>query len=590
MCSTTPKTKAASPAVNTPSKIPKQGAGSSTPPPNAFGGFQEQVPDAVFMSTSGTPQFLDSAKKFYTFFGLQPKDIKSIEDLVLLLADPSNTTTYKRLLMVSHAHPRGMIIPFFTKGSVGTNKEVFRGFAISDLEGLKVLNPFNPPVFNWDSVIASIMSNIRGNAAHANALAPFGLKTSGLPPVELQPFFYECLNFVFVNTNGHVKLSNGNVVNATQRKSFAGFVKEIGNQRKKLLVNTTINGNVVTAPQLQALQDMLTALPLSDLNAGSVYTMTDFGSDNMNFFPTLDNAVRAVQDDFHAKVVQMRKRFIPTSAIDIRGCRAGDDSDYLVAIREFFHQPNDPKLNVSAPRWFQSYPPLAFQLPANRHDISTFLSGKIFVNTVDHDEQMKDAKAWAALIKIDPLHTNFWSNLFGGTPANFTALTWRSTIPKLFIPTPGLAALAPLDLAGVVTNVADVFNVPAGKVPNASQIAAKDAGAFQTFMTAAKDSLENGDGIYYYMLFAGLPIFFFNKNNFLNHEGIMVLKTYEKEAMQEWYKCMWAGTIPASAQSNNATLTPEISRRAPMLQDDHNATQFAICPAEEYGEHIQTSP
>ena len=205
---------------------------------------------------------------------------------------------------------------------------------------------------------------------------------------------------------------------------------------------------------------------------------------------------------------------------------------------------------------------------------------------------MKDAKAWASLIKVDPLHTNFWSNLFGGTPANFTSLSWRSTIPALFIPTPGLATLAPLDLAGVVTNTADMFNVPAGSVPNASQIAAKDAAAFQTFMTAAKDSLENGDGLYYYLLFAGLPIFFFNKNNFTNHEGLMALKTFEKDAMQSWYKCMWAGDLPSNAsnESKNATLDKEIARRAPMLQDDHNATQFAICPAAEYGEHIQTSP
>jgi hypothetical protein len=587
MCSTTPKTKAASPSVNTPSKITKQGA---PPPPNAFGGFQEQVPDAVFLSTSGTPDFLKSAKNFYTYFGLQTTDIKSIEDLVLFLANPANTTTYKRLLMVSHAHPRGMIIPFFTNGSVGTNKEVFREFAKSDLDGLIVLNPFNPPVFDWDSVIASVMSNIRSNAAHANALAPFGLKTSGLPPTELKPFFYECLNFVFVNTAGHVKDSKGNVISATQRKSLAGFVKEIGNQRKKLLVNTSINGNVVTAPQLDALQTMLTGLPLSDLNASSVYTMTDFGPDNMNYFPTLDNAVRAVQADFHAKVVQMRNRFTPTSAIDIRGCRAGDDPDYLLAIREFFHQPNNPKLNVSAPNWFQSYPVLAWQLPASRNDIATFLSGKIFSSTVAHDEQMTDAKAWASLIKVDPLHTNFWSNLFGGTSANFTGLAWRSTIPPLFIPTPGLTALAPLTLTDVVTNVADMFNVPAGKVPNASQIASKDDAAFKTFMAAGKDSLENSDGIYYYMLFAGLPIFFFNKNNFLNHEGLMILKKFEKDAMQSWYKCMWSGTIPASAQSTNATLSTDMARHAPMLQDAHSATEFAICPAAEYGAHIQTSP
>jgi len=70
------------------------------------------------------------------------------------------------------------------------------------------------------------------------------------------------------------------------------------------------------------------------------------------------------------------------------------------------------------------------------------------------------------------------------------------------------------------------------------------------------------------------------------------LKTFEKDAMQSWYKCMWAGDLPSNAsnESKNATLDKEIARRAPMLQDDHNATQFAICPAAEYGEHIQTSP
>lgn len=589
MGSTTPKTKAASPAVNSPSTIQKQGA---APAANAFGGFQETVPDAVFMSTAGTQEFLVSAKKFYSFFGFQPTDIKSMEDLVVKLADPANTTTYKRLLMVSHAHPRGMIIPFFTNGSVGTNKEVFRGFAMSDLEGMKVLNPFIPPVFNWDSVIVSIMSNIRSNATNANVLAPFGLKTSGLPPPELQPFFYECLNFVFVNTPNKVKNADNSNITAQQRNIFAAFVRELGSQRKKKLVGATINGNVVTAPQLQALQIMLTGLPIGDLNAGSTYKLTDFGSGNVNFYPTLENCARAVQNDFNAKVVKMRKRFTSTSAIDIRGCRAGEETDYLVALREFFHQPTDPKLTLSAPIWFQSYGPIGWELPEKRQHISTFLAGKIFSNTVAHDEQLKGAKAWATLIKADPLHTNFWSNLFGGTPANFTALTWRSTIPALIIPTPGLAAMALLDLAGVVKNVADLFNVPAGAVPNGSQIASKDAAAFQTFMTKAKDSLENGDGIYYYMLFAGLPIFFFNKNLFINHEGLMILKTYEKQAMQSWYKCMWLGTLPQNAnnQSKNATLSSETSRRVPTLQDAHSATQWAICPAVEYGGKIQTSP
>lgn len=577
-----------------PSKIQKGPGGSTPPPPNAYGGFQEPVPDAVFLSTAGTAAFLASAKKFYAWFGFQPSDIKSIEDLVLKLSDPGNTSTYKRILIVSHAHPRGMIIPFFTNGVIGTNKEVFSGFARSDLDGLKILNPFVPRVFDWDSVFAGAMSNIRGNAARADVLAPFGLKTSGLPAGGLKTFFEECFNAVFVGAPGHVKNSSNNNITAPQRATFVKFVKEMATQRKKGLVNTNINGNVVTGPQLDALQTMLTGLQLSDLNAASVYTMTDYVPDNVNYFPTLDNAVRAVQAGFHDKVVLMRNRFTPTSAIDIRGCRAGDDSEYLPAIREFFDRPDTPRLTASAPRWFQSYPPLAWELPKNRGEISSFLAGKIFLNTVAHDEQLSAAKAWAALLKVDPLHTNFWSDLLTSTPANFTALSWRNSIPALFIAAPGLASLAPLDLSGVVAALADMFNVPPASVPNASQIASKDAAAFQSFMNAAKDSLENKDGIYYYMLFAGLPIFFFNKNKFINHEGLMVLKKYEHDALQAWYKCMWLGTLPSGAanKSTSATLTnaDDQPRRAPMLQDDHNATEWAICPASEYGDRIRTSP
>jgi len=590
MCSTTPKTKAASPAVNAPAKIqkPVPGTGTGTPPANAFGGFQEHVPTAVFLSTAGTPEFLASAKKFYTYFGMQPTDIKSIEALVELLAAVSNTTIYKRLLVVSHAHPRGMIIPFFTGGVNGTNKEIFRGFARSDLDGLQVINPFNPPVFNWDFI--SIMTNIRANAAHKAVLTPLGLDTND-PQGTVQNFFSECFNYVFVNTPGHVKNSGGGLVNTTQRNTLAAFVAEIVNQLGKKIVNTNVNGHTVTAPQLDALKTMLKGLSLgSDLNAGSVYALTDFKPDNMNYYPTLDNAVRAVKNGFHDKIVQMRKRFQPASAIDIRGCRAGDEGDYLLAIREFFDRPDDPRLTVSAPRWFQSFPVLGWFAPNNRAEVTNALTHTIFSGTVGHDEQMKGARAWAKLLKVDPLHTDFWSGLFGGTPAAFAALSWRSNIPALFIPLKGLADLIPLDLHAVIAKLTDMFNVPAAAVPNASQIAAKDATALQTFMTAAKESLETKDGIYYYLLFTGLPIFFFNKSAFQNHEGLMVLKSFEKDAMQAWYKCMWAEPLPATAASSSATINNDDARHAPMLQDDHAATEWAICPATEFGDHIQTSP
>lgn len=595
MCKSTKGTQAASAGNAVRDIQPNTAGGGGTPPPpaNAFGGFQEHVPDAVFTSTAGTQAFLQSANRFYTFFGLQPQDIASIEALVILLANPANTTTYRRLLLVSHAHPRGMIIPFFTGGVNGTNKEVFRGFAKSDLDGLKMLNPFDPPIFLWDSVFSVVMDNVRANAAAAPALTPFGLQSSGSPGGDLREFFKQCFDYVFINTPGRIKNNANANITAGQRTICTRFIGEIINQIGKKVVGTSVNSHTVTQPEIDALKTALTHLTINDLNVGThTYALSGFGPDNMNYYPTLDNAARAVHDGFHNKIVQMRQRLTPTSAIDIRGCRAGDDPDYLTAMREFFDRPNDPRLTASGPRWYQSYPPLGWQRPANRNDISNYLSHRIFSNTVAHDEQMAGARAWAALIKVDPLHTTFWSTLFGGPPAAFISLSWRSNIPALFIPTPGLAALNGLSLADVIAKLADLFNVPAASVPSASQITSANAAAMQTFMTAAKGSLETGDGIYYYMLFAGLPVFFFNKNNFTNHEGLMVLQTFEHDAMQSWYKCMWAEPLPSNGSnaSTTATIDAENARRSPMLQDEHAATEWAVCPAAEYGQRIQTNP
>lgn len=671
MCKSTKGTQTAS-ANRLPDIAPNSatgsGGGGGTPPPpaNAFGGFQEHVPDAVYISTAGTAAFLQSANRFYSYFGLQPQNITSIENLVQILSNPANTTNYRRLLIVSHAHPRGMIIPFFTGGVNGTNKEVFRAFARSDLDGLKALTPFDPPLFDWDSVFSGAMTNIRGNAAHTAALTPFGLQTSGTPSGDLREFFRQCFDYVFVSTPGHVKNSSNGNISAAQRNIFARFVGEIANQVGKKIVGTTIAGTVINAGHISALKSMLTGLSLTnDLDADSTYVMSAYAADNMNYYPTLDNAARAVQDNFHQKIVQMRQRFTPTSAIDIRGCRAGDDPDYLTAMREFFDRPDDPRLTASAPRWFQSYPTLGTHKPTTRTDVTNFLSHRLFANTVAHDEQMTGARAWAELIKVAPLHTDFWSGLLNGTAAAFAALTWRSTVPPLFIPTPGITALAALNFSDLLSKVADLFNVPAASVPSAAQLTplqslltslptynqsllpdtpdstapARLQQLFQglkqmntdlgqnvvpatapspltaaqirqyqqallnfietsrltpikNFMTAAKQSLETGDGIYYYMLFAGLPIFFFNKNAFTNHEGLMVLQAFEHDAMQSWFKCMWAEPLPANASnaSTTATSTEENARRAPMLQDEHAATEWAICPAAEYGQHLQMSP
>ncbi|MBX2924029.1 MAG: hypothetical protein KF746_17655 [Chitinophagaceae bacterium] len=629
------------------------------PPANQFDGFQEHVPDVTFISTAGTAGFLQSARQFYGYFGLQPRDVNSIEHLLQLLADPAVTTTYQRMLLVSHAHPRGVIMPFFTGGVNGTNKEVFREFAKSDLDGLKYLDPFDPPVFNWSSVFSTIMGNLRtfisANAQYANALNPFGLQTSGTPSGTLRSFFEECFNHVFIGTAGRVRSRNGSAITPAQRTICTRFKGAILTEMGKGLVSGS-----VTATQVNTLREAITHLGITNLNVDTFqYTLSDYVPDNMNYYPTLDNAARAVAADFRANLNRARQRFAVTSTIDIRGCRAGDDSDYLVALREFFDRPQNPRLRASAPIWFQSYPPLGWERPRNRADIAAYLTRSIFANAVPPAEQRSAVLSWAGLIKVEPLHTAFWTDLLSGHALRFCDLTWRTRIPALFIPTPGLASLSGLAFAAVITNLTNYFNVPAASVPSATQLtgvasivssatsysqtlfATPVAATLQSlftslqqintalsqnivpatapnpltiaiiqqyqqqlldhlatqltpvknFMQAAQDSLQTGDGLYYYMLFAGLPVFFFNRNA-ISRNGLMVLQPHDNAAMQSWYKCIWAETLPSGAanQSTGAAIGTAQSRRVPMLQDDHVLTELAICPSDRYGDRLTFSP
>lgn len=661
MCKTTKGTQAAAG-----SKLigiqPNAGGGVVTPPAppaNQFDGFQEHVPEVTFISTAGTAAFLQSARQFYAYFGLQPRDVNSIEHLLQLLADPALTTTYQRMLVVSHAHPRGVIMPFFTGGVNGTNKEVFREFAKSDLAGLKYLDPFDPPIFNWSSVFATIMGNLRtfigANAQYANALDPFGLQTSGLPSGNLRSFFEECFNHVFIATAGRVRSQAGGAITPAQRNICTRFKGAILTEMGKGLATGS-----VTAAQVTKLREAITHLGINDLNVGTFqYSLSDFAADNMNFYPTLDNAARAVAADFRANLTRARQRFSPTSTIDIRGCRAGDDSDYLVALREFFDRPENPRLKASAPIWFQSYSPLGWERPRNRADIAGYLTRNIFANALPPADQRSAVLSWAGMIKVEPLHNNFWADLLSGHALRFCDLSWRTRIPVLFIPTPGLAALTPLNFSAIITNLTNFFNVPAASVPSNAQLTAITsitnaatsysqtlfatpvAATLQSlftslqqintalsqnvvpatapnpltvaviqqyqqqllsylatqltpvknFMQAAQDSLQTGDGLYFYLLFAGLPVFFFNRNA-MNRNGLMVLQTHDGPAMQSWYKCIWAEALPSGAanQSTGAAIGTAQSRRAPMLQDEHVLTELAICPSDKYGDRLTFSP
>lgn len=640
------------------------GSGSGgAPAPNAFLGSPERTPQIVFIRERTGDGFLTSARTYYELFGMDVRMVDSVAEIVSLLAQPGSI--YERIAIINHAHPRGMIIPFFTNGVRGTNKEIFREFAKSDLDGLKLLSPFEVPLnhlFGWDSIMSHLMGLLRSRSAAS--LQPFGLHASGSPSGDLRELFKFCFDIVYLRDPQRVKRnpSQTNGLTAAQRTILERFVVEILNQIKPRLVSSLS----VTSSQVDGLRSAITALTYADMTGvaslGNFHPDLGLTDDSMNDFPTLEAVVTAIQGGFRTQLLAARQRINASTLIDIRGCRAGEHEDYLEAIREFFGT-GDRKPTVTAPRWFQAFPKVAFQPPATRANIASWIGAARWGHT---SAQLKEAfRNWAELIRVRPLHVDFWRTLLRGEAVRFGALDWRTQIPALFIATPGLAELNGLSFSQVIGKLKDYFNVPNAAVPNASTLTslapvtnnlsawsaalltpASDSATstqrgtlfqnlqqintalsqsfvpatspnapdpptgaqlrgYQTalagflentrlapiknFMTAAADSLETGDGLYFYLLFAGLPVFVHGTPE-LNKNGLVVLHGHRTVALQSWYKCLWKDPLPTTGPYTSATIENINHRQVAGLVGEDRTSYLSICPMPRYMHCIRKRP
>ena len=636
------------------------GGGVPTPAANAFLGKPERVPEIAYIRERPGDGFLTSAKDYYEFFGITVEPVDSIVEILQHLGTLPGTK--ERVLIVSHAHPRGMIIPFFTNGVKGTNKDIFNAFAESDLRGLKLLSPFETStnhLFNWDSIMGQLLSMLRGLPNASTVLTPFNLQTSGSPSGDLRDFFKFCFDIVYLRNPGRVRRNPSQAagLTASQRTILENFVGAILNALKPGII-TSLG---VNDAQVQAVRTLITGVTYADLpGVGDFHPHLGLDNDNMNDFPTLQAAVTAVQGGaFRSQLNAARQKLTASSLLDVRGCRAGEDPEYVEALRVFFGRPGQLP-SVTAPRHFQSYPQLAFQPPNNRGAIQSWLGATRW----GHSTTVLREKftVWAELIRVKPLHVDFWSNLFGGPAARFAGLQWRTEIPALFIPTPGLSELTPLTFNQIIGKIKDYFNVPNASVPSASTLSGMaalvgnlptyntsllaevpdSAGApqlqtlytqlrqinndlaqsvvpataptpltpavirqYQTglntfldntplapvkaFMTAAKTSLETGDGLYYYLLFAGLPVYVFGKPE-LSKNGIVVLDGHRAVALQSWYKCLWADALPGTGTYTGANISQTAARHAPSMVGEDRTSLTSICPLPRYMNCIRKRP
>jgi hypothetical protein len=452
---------------------PNQASGRPAPAPaaNAFLGKPERVPQLVYVADFPNDGFLGEASKYYEFFGIPVEPVKSVHEILLDLAKRQGV--FQRLAIVSHAHPRGMLLPMFSGATKGTNKEFFRELAKSDYDGLILMSPFEERtahMFPWKTRIGPIMSAARKK--NAAVLKPLGLDKDGTPPDgDLSEFFFHCMDAVLLKVPGSVTLKKKQLL-SDQKKTLHTFIDEILNQLTMRLEPKPINGRKVTADEWKALRASLTAINFGDLNMTADFDL-NLEPDSMNLFPSLTAFVKAVRGGLRTQIGAARARFDATSRIDIRGCRVGNDAEYVEAIGEFLGRPN-ARPTVTGPQRFQQYAALFFDTLNSRDNIRVWLSK---TQRQHSPQRLREIlTSWAEMIRVRPLHTDFWTGVLGGSAVRLLALTEKE-IPKLFLAAPGLTQFTDPDMKKVVGALANFFNAPKADVPAAAAITKLSAAA-----------------------------------------------------------------------------------------------------------------
>lgn len=347
----------------------------------------------------------------------------------------------------------------------------------------------NLPTF--PNMLSAILDALR--ASNPAVLVPFALNTSGTPASgEEENFFLICSDLLFVAlvtsnpSKGMLKLNN-NDLSAQQRSDLNDSIQIIFNAIKARLVASTS----ITDIQLTALRSAILGLSMADLNLHTLggVNFPSLGlqpfSATFDLFQLLRSTNTAIGNSFRARLDTLRARFDEHSWIDVRGCRIGQDRDYLVALRDFFgvseHQPS-----VSGATWYQSFPSAGFQpLNTEAQVDHLFDNGSAAHSTRQIQDTFDEVSRLAGI----DIHITFWEQLTNGESFPFVAMVWKGSLPTLPIEAARLDGLVALDLSDTMTRLSQIFDVNAPAPATFTRIEARHAqiAALQTEINTIAD-------------------------------------------------------------------------------------------------------
>lgn len=555
-------------------------------------GEPENVPEMTYISTQGTPGFLQQAVDFHTGWGLPVQRVNSIEQMVDHLAGA--TTPLARIRFVTHAAEIGVFTSLFTgEPLLSLQGDRVSAYAQSDAAGLALDTQMNMTVS-----LTPILTEIR--RANAAVLQPFGLDTSGVPSGALDQLFQRLIQLSALTgarTAG----------NAAQFDPFLNALPVVLADLAGQVVRQFAPAASATAGTGGAAPPTVTLAHVTALRAAITVAITSAG---MTFtgisIPAqraaqVREALRAVNAGFRGTLNTARGRFGSDSWVDIRGCNAGDDIAYLQAVSRFFGTaPNLP--HVSAPTWFQVFPTLGLRGLANEAAINGVAGDANVTEAINRWSPLTGARQQMELLR------SFYSfEVFRRTERAERPVSGSGS--SLFNPPPRLTppmAMNPLvtDRPTTAEDRTAVSLLTLGMPPRLeltppSLLAPRDrfAGLLGDFhlpdpgtriAQSALDRLNRPNAELHYYLNSALVLPVFRGGDPQNFH-MFVSTPLQDEAIDHWLGSQWSSAAPGLAALRSGPANAAPTRRVQALVENRvpqRGDQMVFPPDPQFWQHI----
>ncbi len=558
-------------------------------------GEPENVPEMTYISNQGSAGFLQQAADFHTAWGLTIQRVSSIEQMVRHLAQA--TTPLNRIRFVTHAADIGVFTSLFTgEPLLSLQRERLSAYAESDAAGLALDTRMNLN-FNLVPIIAEIRST---NAA---VLQPFGLQASGSPTGSLDDLFRRVLQRVALTRSRTAQNAArfDPLINALPL--VLDLVSSQVVQQFAPAAASGATGTQPTAPAvtLQNVQDLRSAIEAAVTSLSMTFTGINIPADQAS---QVREALRASTTGFRGALNTARARFGAQSWVDIRGCNAGDDINYLHAVSRFFGS-GTVLPHASAPNWFQIFPILGLRSFASDAAINGIAGDPNVSEAVNRWSPLTGARDQMELLR------SFYS-LEIARRQEFARESEPSGSASLLAPTPRLSLMTPINplISGLPTTSEDRSTVDLLLFRLLPRLDLHEPSLFtsrfghprfpggglrfaepgEAIAQSARDRLNRPNAELHYYLNSALVLPVFRGPNQQNFQ--MFVKTeLQNEAIDNWLGSQWSTAAPGLAGLQAGPSGAADTRRVQALVETHDAdaqpgAQMLFPPDPRFWQHI----